>query len=273
MRALVILSISLLLMGFAPAEESLILKNLVDSFQQQRAEVEAAELASYADQLAQLEQQLTEKGDAAAVTEVQNESKAVKSKLQAFMEARAKAEAAAAARAKARQARVAKDAFDDEDAAAAEKYGKEKKVPVIRLRMLDATLRPGGKPTRAHWLRPEAMAKWTIRDTPPGNYRVRAVYRAKQGESGGRGVIQIVGSTDEVAFTVNSTKDNWTDLMQQDIGKLNVVKCPIEVTLRCTGLTQANAPLFDLVALWLIPDAGSAPRINPDAGGTKKVDF
>ena len=273
MRAL--LTVLLCLPAWCPAfaEDSLALQRLVESFQQQRADLEASELAIYADQLDQLEQQFAEKSDSSSASKVQAESKAVRAKYTAIKEAHAKEHEAAVLKAREKAAKDGERIFADDDESAAAKLAKEKKAPVVRLRMLDAKISPEGKLNREHWLEPDASAAWTITEAEPGEYRLRAVYRAKPGESGGKGELTVTGAPDVIPFSIRPTKGTWKELIQQDIGKLTIVQCPIEISLRSVGLSQADAPLFELVALWLVPEPGSDPKRPAKPEATKKVDF
>ena len=273
MRILLTVLLGLASSSPAFAEEDLALQSLVESFQQQRADLEAAELAIYADQLDHLEQQFTEKSDSASASKVQAESKVVREKLTAIKEARAKAHQAAVAKAREKDAKAGERIFADDDESAAAKLAKEKKAPVIRLRMLDAKVNPEGKLNREHWIHPDASAAWTITEAEPGEYRLRAVYRAKPGESGGKGELTVTGAPEAIPFSIRPTKGTWKELIQQDIGKLTIVQCPIEISLRSVGLSQADAPLFELVALWLVPEKGADPKRPAKPEATKKVDF
>ena len=273
MRALLIFLICLV--GWCPvfAEDSLALQRLVESFQQQRVDLEASELAIYADQLDQLGQQFAEKSDFASASKIQVESIAVRAKCSAIKQARAKEYEAAAVKSREKAAKDGERIFADDDESAAAKLAKEKKAPIIRLRMLDARISPEGKPNREHWLQPDASAAWTITEAKPGEYRLRAVYRAKPGESGGKGELTVTGAPEAIPFSIRPTKGTWKELIQQDIGKLTIVQCPIEISLRSVGLSQADAPLFELVALWLIPEPGSDPKRPATPEATKKADF
>ena len=273
MRLLLTVLIGLTAWHPAFAEDSPALQSLVESFQQQRADLEAAALAIYADQLDQLENQFAEKSDSASASKVLSESKAVRAKLSAIKEARAKAHEAAVAKAREKDAKAGERIFADDDESAAAKLAKEKNAPVIRLRMLDAKVNPSGKLNREHWLHPDASAAWTIPEADPGEYRLRAVYRAKPGESGGKGELTVTGAPEAIPFAIRPTKGTWKELIQQDIGKLTIVQCPIEISLRSVGLSQVDAPLFELVALWLVPEIGADPKRPPKPETTKKVDF
>lgn len=248
-----------------PAQETRAVEALTASFRQQKAEAECDQLALYADQLTQLQQQLAAKGDEAAASQAASELKSTQAKLQTLQAALIPKPA------KTNDASDGAAIFADEDEEAAISYGKQKRLPIVRLPLREATALPAGKLQRDHWLQPDAAARWTVHDTPPGKYHIRAVYRALKGESGGRGQLLIAGSSTPIPFTITPTKGNWKDLNQQDIATLDLVKCPIDLTIRSAGLTHADAPLFDLIALWLVPENASASK--PAADPKKKIDF
>ena len=251
------------------------LTRVVNSFKIQRLDAESAQLASYADQLEKLRQTYAAKGESAAEKKVKAEFKGVMEKLNVLNAA--KSEAAVG---------TTEGMIHPHDGVnELESIFGEEKEPTTRilgqgkpqfkvLGMRDATLTPEGKMTRDFWEKPDASARWTITDLPAGKYRVTLVYRSSEEAFGGMGQLEISGSTTPLTFKVPAGQADTKESIRLDIAKLEIEKCPIDLTIKSTSLAQEGKPLFMLLSVQLReePPASAPPpaTTGQNSGGPPK---
>jgi hypothetical protein len=264
------------------------LTRVVSSFKIQRLDAESAQLASYADQLEKLRQTYAAKGESAAEKKVKAEFKSVMEKLNVLNAA--KTEAAVGTT----EGMIhphdggneLESIFGEEKESTNRTPGQGKpQFKVLGLR--DATLTPEVKMTRDFWAKPDAAARWTITDLPAGKYRVTLVYRSSEESFGGTGQLEISGSTTPLTFKVAAGQADTKESTRLDIAKLEIEKCPIDLTIKSTSLAQEGKPLFMLQSVQLREESattGQTPGGPPKPPGKtdkpekpdmnkKKVDF
>lgn len=271
------------------AEDDPELIRVVSSFKIQRLDAESAQLAYYADQLEKLRQAYAAKGDAAAEKKVKAEFKGIMEKLNALNAAKTEASVGTTEGMIHPHDGVneLESIFSEEKEGATRIPGRGKPEFKI-LPVRNATLSPEGKMTRDFWEKPEASARWTITDLPAGKYRVTLVYRSSDEPFGGTGQLEISGSTTPLTFKVTPEKSDSKESTRQDIAKLEIEKCPIDLTIKATSLATEGKPLFMLQSVLLREEtsAGSPPPPSPTSGtgespkppekpemNKKKVDF
>ena len=273
----ILLSILWLIPAVLLAEDDPELTRVVSSFKLQRLDAESAQLASYADQLEKLRQSYAAKGDAVAEKKVKAEFKGIMEKLNVLNAAKTEAAVGTTEGLIHPHDGVneLESIFSEEKEPAKRTPGQDKPQFKI-LPVREATLSPEGKLTRDFWEKPEASARWTITDLPAGKYRVTLVYRSSKEAFGGTGQLEISGSSTPLTFKVTPEKGDFNESTRQDIAKLEIEKCPIDLTIKSTSLAQEGRPLFMLQSVLLREEtsgtppphtvgqnSGEAPKSNP----------
>jgi hypothetical protein len=257
------------------AQESRGLAKLLERYTTEKLATEATQLAIYADQLEALRLSYLAKDNTAAAEQAAAEVKTVLSQLKVVQEKLSQPPEAAP---ESSQDKAMNRIFSDEDKGAERPGPKGWKI----LRPNTAKWIPVDEPRRKFWAVEQAAQQWTLEDLQPGKYKVKLEFRVMKGAGGGTGQLEITGNSTPVPFRIKYSQESEKKLQSQDIAILEIEKCPVDLTIRSTSLTAADAPLFELVAVWLqaVPTdevkvkaadpEPTAPRKEPDR---KKVDF
>ncbi len=261
------------------AQESRGLAKLLERFTTEKLTTEATQLAIYADQLEALRLSYLAKDNTAAAEQAAAEAKTVLSQLKVVQEKLSQPPEAAA---ESSQDKAMNRLFSQDGTPAGNGGEKTRAKGTTILRPNTAKWIPADEPKRKFWALEKAAQQWTLQDLPAGKYRVRLEFRAMTGEGGGTGQLEISGNSTPIPFRINSLDENGKKIQSQDIALLEIEKCPVDLTIRAMSQLVPDAPLFDLVAVWLheVPADGTKvkspgpeptpPRKEPDR---KKVDF
>lgn len=253
------------------------LNKVLAHFASEKQAVEATQLATYADQLEALRQNLVSQQNTVAAGQVAAEYKSVIDRLNALQ--------AKATEVKTKTEKTMEDGleaiFGGAENPVMERPTRAKGTAILR--PSTAKLSPEGLSKQEFWKHAQASQQWTLTDLAPGKYKVRLEFRAEKDQSGGTGQLELSGNSTPIPFRILSQDDDGKKIQSQDISLLEIEKCPVDLTIRVTGLAKADDPLFNLVAVWVQPVTGAddpAPQPRPPEavepkGETprKKVDF
>lgn len=273
MKIILILSGLAALSALSPAQtpdRDAQLEKIQGQFSQQRQRVQMSAKASYADQLRALRDSLQKSGDAAGAEKVTAELQSVLKQLAGTLDFQPGSPPSKPA-----SADGLDSVFSDENDVSDDETMKlsatlPRRPHVLRLRDAD-----GFNPrqfNRNHWRKSGAQLSWTLKTLAPGAYRVRLIYTAGAGQSGGSGLLRLSGNTDGVQFQIAAGSGSWKDVLQKDIARVEIKELPLTLTIEAQSVTEGALTLFDLRAVWLVSDVPPKSPPGPPSAAEGKSD-